>query len=172
MPDRVMVTFNEGSARFTYRVGAVVLRAGHVLLTRDVCEDWWFVPGGRVELGETAETAVAREVAEEIGARGVVERLIWVNENFFRLGGFHHHEICLYFLVSLPEEAHRDFSQKSYCEEPGGARFELAWHRLDALRTIRLVPGFLTDRLTAVPDAIEHVVHVDDGAGSGIRRSQ
>jgi ADP-ribose pyrophosphatase YjhB (NUDIX family) len=156
-----MVTFKEGSSRFTYRVGAVVLRQGHVLLMRSVGEDVWFVPGGRVELGETAKDAVAREVVEEIGARGVVERLIWINENFFRLADTDHHELALYFLVSLPEPAHDDLSEESCCEEPGGARFELAWHRLDALHTIRIVPGFLTDRLASIPDAIEHVVHVD-----------
>jgi catechol 2,3-dioxygenase-like lactoylglutathione lyase family enzyme len=56
-----MVTFKEGSSRFTYRVGAVALRQGHVLLMRSVGEDVWFVSGGRVELGETAKDAVARE---------------------------------------------------------------------------------------------------------------
>jgi len=61
LQDRTMVTFKEGSSRFTYRVGAVVLRQGHVLLMRSVGEDVWFVPGGRVELGETAKDAVARE---------------------------------------------------------------------------------------------------------------
>ncbi|MBV8140095.1 MAG: NUDIX domain-containing protein [Deltaproteobacteria bacterium] len=159
-----MVTFSAGGIRFSYRVGAVVVREGQVLLMRNLAEDYWFTPGGRVEFGETAPAAVAREMTEEIGAAGRIERLIWVNENFFRLGDTSHHELALYFLVSLPEAAHRDFSVRSYCEEAGGSRFEVVWHELEALKTIRLVPGFLTEALTDLPSTAVHIVQVDEPA--------
>jgi mutator protein MutT len=52
-------------------VGAVVLdREGHILLARRAHEPLkgeWSLPGGRVELGETLEAAVARELLEETG---------------------------------------------------------------------------------------------------------
>jgi 8-oxo-dGTP diphosphatase len=52
-------------------VGAVVLdREGHVLLAKRAHEPLkgeWSLPGGRVELGETLEAAVARELQEETG---------------------------------------------------------------------------------------------------------
>ena len=52
-------------------VGAVVLDGeGHVLLARRAHEPLkgeWSLPGGGVELGETLEAAVAREVLEETG---------------------------------------------------------------------------------------------------------
>ena len=159
-----MVTFSAGAMRFTYRVGAVVVREGHVLLMRNLSEDYWFTPGGRVELGETAQAAVAREMAEEIGVAGRIERLLWVNENFFRLGYFSHHELVLYFLVSLQDQAHRDFSAKFYCEEPGGARFEVVWHQLEALKIIRLVPGFLSKALVDLPKTVEHIIQADEPA--------
>jgi hypothetical protein len=47
-----MVTFSVGATRFTYRVAAVVVREGHVLLMRNLAEDYWFTPGSRVELGK------------------------------------------------------------------------------------------------------------------------
>jgi 8-oxo-dGTP diphosphatase len=53
-------------------VGAVVLHEGRVLLVRRGKQPLlgrWVVPGGRLELGETLEAAVAREVAEETGVR-------------------------------------------------------------------------------------------------------
>jgi mutator protein MutT len=52
-------------------VGAVVFDArGRVLLIKRAHEPLkgqWSVPGGKVDLGETLETAVAREVLEETG---------------------------------------------------------------------------------------------------------
>jgi 8-oxo-dGTP diphosphatase len=52
-------------------VGAVVLnRDGHVLLVKRAHEPLkgeWSLPGGGVEIGETLEAAVARELFEETG---------------------------------------------------------------------------------------------------------
>ena len=51
-------------------VGAVVFRAGHVLLVkrgRPPSQGQWAIPGGRVELGETLQAAAEREINEETG---------------------------------------------------------------------------------------------------------
>ena len=51
-------------------VGAVVWREGHVLLERrgqPPAQGIWSIPGGLMELGETAMQAVVREVREECG---------------------------------------------------------------------------------------------------------
>jgi ADP-ribose pyrophosphatase YjhB (NUDIX family) len=164
MPDRTMVTFTAGQARFTYRVGAIIIRGDHVLLMRNLVEEYWFVPGGRAEIGESAATALAREIAEELGVPARVERLIWINENFFSIGETYHHELALYFSVAIPAEVHSDLSTTFYIDEADGSRFEVAWHRRDALKEVHLVPGFLTEALTKIPSGIQHVVHVDDSA--------
>lgn len=157
-----MVTFIFGQTRFTYRVGAIIIRGDHVLLMRNLVEDYWFVPGGRAEIGEPAAKAVVREIAEELGVTARVERLIWINENFFRMGNVSHHELALYFNLAIPDDAHADLSATFFCDEADGSRFEVVWHRRDALKEVRLVPGFLTEALTNIPDSVQHVVHIDD----------
>lgn len=48
----------------------------------------WWVPGGRVEKGETLEKAVLRKAKEETGLKVKIERLIGVKETIFRKGPF------------------------------------------------------------------------------------
>lgn len=49
---------------FPISVKGVVVRGGRVLLLRNGRNEWE-LPGGRIQLGETPEECVAREVAEE-----------------------------------------------------------------------------------------------------------
>lgn len=51
---------------------------GRLLLVRRCDSGNWELPGGRVELGETATTAAEREVAEESGVTITVTRLAGV----------------------------------------------------------------------------------------------
>ncbi|MGD9702653.1 MAG: NUDIX hydrolase [Acidimicrobiia bacterium] len=55
-------------------VGAVVVHRGELLLVqrgRGAGQGSWSIPGGRVELGETLDAAVRRELREETGLEAV-----------------------------------------------------------------------------------------------------
>jgi ADP-ribose pyrophosphatase YjhB (NUDIX family) len=164
-PRRVMLTFPAGKWRFTFRVGAIVIRRGHVLLMRSIADDIWFTPGGRVEAGEAARDALAREVREELCVAGRIERLLWTNENFFKHRGVAHHELGLYFNVVLPDGAHRDLSATFISKEDDGARFLCAWHRIAWLSRINLQPAFLIDSLAQLPRTAQHILNDEIAMG-------
>jgi 8-oxo-dGTP pyrophosphatase MutT (NUDIX family) len=52
--------------RFPVSIKGVVVQHDRVLLLRNEREEWE-LPGGRIELGETPEACVAREISEETG---------------------------------------------------------------------------------------------------------
>jgi 8-oxo-dGTP diphosphatase len=65
-------------ARFRVGVYAVIFDEGRVLLAHRRDIDWWNLPGGGMEMGETVEEAMCREVREETGLDVAVEYLVGV----------------------------------------------------------------------------------------------
>lgn len=68
-------------------VGAVIVDEGKVLLVKrkyEPLKGQWSLPGGMVEIGETLETALAREMLEETGLRVDVGPVIEVFDRIMR----------------------------------------------------------------------------------------
>jgi ADP-ribose pyrophosphatase YjhB (NUDIX family) len=161
-----VLVFDRGETRFCYRVAAVILDRGRVLLQAVEAgptfeTPFYCLPGGRVEHGETAEACLRREMHEELEDDVEVGRLLWVIENFFQHEGMNWHEIGLYFLASLAADA-RLLTEPGphYGVEPeAGIKFRLEWHDVTQLDGIRLLPSFLRRALVELPERVEHVVH-------------
>lgn len=64
-------------------VGAVVLRGNRILLVKrghSPCKDYWAIPGGRIEFGESLYKAAIRELYEETRIRAKPVGIIWIDE--------------------------------------------------------------------------------------------
>ena len=95
------ITFETEAGRFNYRVSAILLDGGRILAMHDERSPYFYLPGGRVKMGERAEDAVLREVREELGIEARIVRPLWLSQSFFNEDVAHvdYHELCLYFLV-------------------------------------------------------------------------
>ncbi|MFD0360790.1 NUDIX domain-containing protein [Nocardia sp. GCM10030253] len=60
---------------------AVVREGNRLLVARERGKRWVFLPGGHVEPGEPVESALARELVEELGTTGRILRLVGVVEH-------------------------------------------------------------------------------------------
>ena len=150
---------------FDYRAAGVAATATHVLLHRSDLDDFWSLPGGHVEWGETASEALQRELAEETGLEIRVGAFLWAVENFFSYNGARHHEIGLYFRIALPEAAN-DPAWTMIGEEQDEPmvgrpfRLEFRWfpREKEVLERLPVLPAFLPGALAAL-DAGEEQAH-------------
>jgi len=87
-------------------IGAVIVDDGNILLAKRGSEpgkNRWSIPGGLVELGETVQETVVREVKEETNLDVQVRSLIDVVDNLEPdgKGRLRYHFVILDFLVHL-----------------------------------------------------------------------
>jgi len=157
---RTMISFVVGAAKFNYRVAAVAIRDGHVLVCREDDDDYVMLPGGRVEMGEPTTVALAREIAEELHSTAEVVRLLFSAENFFTHLGLNVHEIGSYYLVELPAAFPFRTDGIALETEDEGLTLRFSWVPIagDALRRMNLKPVWMIDKLRALPAGTEHLI--------------
>lgn len=156
-----MLTFDRGNFRFNYRAVGVIFHSDRVLLHKSARDNFWALPGGRVEFMESAHDTLKREMREELGIAVAIARLLWVVENFFEYGGKSHHELGLYFLLSLEEPSTLPKRTGAFPGIEADRDLIFQWHDLEAIEAIALYPRFLKTALKSPPQRIEHIVHID-----------
>ena len=155
-----MISYKEGTNRFTYRVAGLVIHNSRALLHRLEADDFWALPGGRVELMENSYDAILREMKEETGEKAKLIRLLWVVENFFAHEDLDYHEIGFYYLLMFPDTAPL-LRLDEFDGIENGIRIIFKWFDLSELQKTVLYPTFLRTKICNLPLDIEHIVHVD-----------
>ena len=99
------ISFQIEAQKFNYRVCAMIISGNKILAMRDERSPYFYLPGGRVAMGETAEQAVVREVQEELGVTPKIARPLWLNQAFFTedVYSLRYHELCIYFLMDISD---------------------------------------------------------------------
>ena len=155
---RHLITFKPDDIRFTYRVGGILIQREHVLCQSADEEGFWFLPGGRAEVGEPARVTLLRETQEELGEALQIGRLLFVVENFFTDASDGWHELGLYFLLSAPGDSPLMHSLETFTRlDEVGNTLRFDWLPLAQLETLALYPPFLRTALKDLPDRPVHM---------------
>lgn len=147
------ITFKTVGGRFNYRVCAVIINDNNILAMHDERSPYYYLPGGRVKLHETAEAAVLREVKEELGVNGKIIRPLWMNQGFFteEVDNEKFHEVCIYFLIDISDTDILSRGNKfTFHEKNHTCKFE--WLAFESLKNEYFYPLFLKEKIFSIPD--------------------
>lgn len=145
----------------TVRVGGLVVHDGRILLVRQRraaepdAPDYWLLPGGGVEFGETLAAALVREAGEELGVLLVPRRPIAVIESISPDPGYRKHVVHVVVLADLADPA-----MVADLEPRDADVLEARFFTAGELDGLRLRPPFADDLrrfLAASPTDVEYL---------------
>ena len=147
------ISYKTESGKFNYRVCAMIISDGKILAMHDERSPYFYLPGGRVKMGETAEDAIIREVREELGIIAKIARPLWLNQAFFTEDVDHlrYHELCIYFLMDISETDLLERGNEFTVNE-GKKTHTFEWLDFDQLKEEYFYPLFLKKEIFNLPN--------------------
>ena len=133
---------------FGVRATALIVKDNCLFVVED--EDGYYTIGGAIQVNETTEDAVVREVKEELGVTSKAGQLAFVVENRFEQAGIHYHNIEFHYLVDLLEDAPSVMQEDT-------KQLPCRWITLDDLHTVDLKPAFLKSALPEWNGQLQHI---------------
>ena len=120
------------------------------------------MPGGRIEIGETSEQTIKREIQEELGKDIEILKYMTTIENFFEMENKKYHEIYFLYKVEFLEEAKKIDYAMHNVEGKEYLRYE--WIDLKEIDKYNLLPICLKNILKEEQYPV-HIIN-DDLANS------
>lgn len=147
------VSLPAGNGIFNFRVAGIAILDGKVLLHKTAEDNFWSLPGGRVDMFEFSRETLLREMMEETGMRVRVDKLAWIAENFFHYNGMDHHEIGFYFTMAFLELK----DQQDFICSDGANDLLFRWIAMEEIDRVGVYPDFITSDLLL--NKADHVRH-------------
>ena len=153
---------NNDETVFNYRTCAVIISGDNILLHKIGDNDFWTLLGGRVKMLESSDSAIKREIKEELGEDIDINRIRWRVENFFKFENKNYHEMSTIYLVNLPQKSTIINEKESFYGSEGN-NLTFKWFNVDEIKNLDIKPSFLIDKLNPLPNNLKHIIHRDIG---------
>jgi 8-oxo-dGTP pyrophosphatase MutT (NUDIX family) len=152
--EKLKMMEKEMEGNFSYRTAALIIKDNQLLVAKNKDHLCYYTVGGGIEIYETSEEAVIREVFEETGLKLEIDRLVFVQERFHKVNEQKFQEVVFFYIMK--NFYNFNIENNSYTDQ--GTKETLHWLSLDELNKINLVPEFLKTKNLNNIDKIEHII--------------
>lgn len=156
-----MINFKIDDGVFNFRVAGILFSGSKVLVHRLINDNFYAFPGGRVEIFESTEDTIIREMKEELDVTVKVNRLLWICEHFFTHHNRKYHELCYYYLIECDDHNLLSNADVFYIIEDKN-KFEFRWIDVADIKNETVYPVFIKDNIENLPITIERVMDIDE----------
>lgn len=155
-----MITFEENHNKFNFRVAGIAIHNNRILLHTTLTDDFWNLPGGRVEFNESTDRTIIREIKEELDIEVQTKELLFVREDFFEYDDKQYHEIGFYYSIDLPEWHEVTQENDEFYGNEEGSKIIFKWFPLDQLKDLNVYPEILKTELLKLSEKnqIQHYI--------------
>lgn len=157
----IKIKSDEGN--FKFRVAGLLEHNGKYLAVKIEDNTFLCLPGGHVELGESTDEAILREMGEELGYPVKIKKLMAVAQNFFEKKDKKFHEFSFYYMVEPENED--DVNPENYVriENDKGVmkKLEFIWLSKEDFDSVEFNPRFVKNMFSA--SRVLNIVNRDGG---------
>ena len=146
------ISFRTSSGDFSLRSAGLVIHDNRLLVAKNDEFDCFYIVGGGIHEDESSAKAVVRELYEETGYRYEINRLIFIQERFYKVGNICHHEVVFFYLMKEADIKLQNGINTDQLNE------KLYWIPIEKLQNTNLVPAFLKTAVKNIPNEITHIV--------------
>lgn len=125
--------------KLNIRATAVIIHDNKLLVHKNANEDFCALVGGRVQIGESSEETIKREIFEEMGKKVEILEYLTTIENFFDDVVVPYHEIMFMYRVEFTDEEDKKILTPIKNIE-GNEELTYNWIDIDKLEEIKLNP--------------------------------
>lgn len=133
------------------RAAAIINHNGKILFHKNVAEDHYALIGGRVQITESSDDTIKREIFEELGKEIELTGYICTVENFFKHKGKTYHEIMFVHEAEFVNDEDKKILDTikniEEAEIAKGKHVQYEWLDINDLDKYEIRPGIIKDVL-------------------------
>jgi len=132
--------------KLNVRAAGIIIHNNKLLTHHDLNNGHYALVGGRIEIGESSDETLKRELKEEVGKEIEITEYITTIENFFTMNNIKYHEIMFVHKAEFINEDDKKIETELESIE-GKKHLRFEWIDLDNLEGYDLRPQVIKDML-------------------------